>query len=681
MSVREVVIMEQILLGVPAEMAVWLKEKKPESLDLLGRLADDYALARKSEGAKPARLPAPGLKPEAYRPPNPMREERQRAGMGSGRVQVNAKGDKRCYSCGHWGHLSYSCPNKKALFAGACQDVAWNEDSYKYLRRGTVDGRPVQMLVDTGCDRTIVSATIVKTAKLDPGSKVPVLCVHGDTCFYPTATVKLASGPWSKEATVAVAPNLPVAVLLGRDIYEQAAILGQDGPARGLAVVTRSKAKAGDGEENEREEVMSNLPYFSAEELEGVEADGVSETHEDDKELRGKADSGDNGEEKGVLNATPEQIQEWQEADETLENIRKLIEVESMKDSESGTKFARKAGLLYRIWKPKGVKKGGAQECEQLVLPAPCRSVVLRLAHEVPMAGHLGVTKTKDRVLQRYYWPGIFKDVAQYCRTCEVCQRSTPRKPPRAEMVPMPLVTRPFERIAMDLVGPLPRSRRGNRFILTIVDYATRYPEAIALPSTEAERIARELIIVFSRVGIPEEILSDQGANFMSTLLQEVYQLLHIKRIRTSPYHPQTDGLVERFNGTLKGMLRKFVDRGRKDWDEYLPYLLFAYREVPQESTGYSPFELLYGRRVRGPLDVLKEAWTGETGSQGLMVTQVVEMRKRLTEMMGMVSSNMEKAQSRQKRLYDRGAHSRKLEAGEQVLVLLPNPHNSLKLE
>ena len=96
-----------------------------------------------------------------------------------------------------------------------------------------MDGWPVQMLVDTGFDQTIVSAAIVKTAKFDPGSKVPGLCVHGDTCFYPIATVKLASGSWSKEATVAVAPNLPVAVLLGRDIYEGAAIPGQDDPVRG----------------------------------------------------------------------------------------------------------------------------------------------------------------------------------------------------------------------------------------------------------------------------------------------------------------------------------------------------------------------------------------------------------------------------------------------------------------
>ena len=116
-------------------------------------------------------------------------------------------------------------------------------------------------------------------------------------------------------------------------------------------------------------------------------------------------------------------------------------------------------------------------------------------------------------------------------------------------MVPMPIIAKPFQRIAMDIVGPLPRTQHGNRFILTICDYATRYPEAIALPSIEASRIAKELITVFARVGIPEEILTDQGTNFMSTLLGEVYRLLQINRIRTTPYHPQTDGLVERFNG------------------------------------------------------------------------------------------------------------------------------------
>ena len=115
------------------------------------------------------------------------------------------------------------------------------------------------------------------------------------------------------------------------------------------------------------------------------------------------------------------------------------------------------------------------------------------------------------------------------------------------------------------------------------------------------------LVTLFARVGIPKEILTDQGTNFTSMLLQELYRLLHIRHIRTSPYHPQTDGLVERFNRTLKMMLSKTAVEKGKDWDQLLPYVLFTYCKVPQSSTGFLPFELLYGHAPRGPLDVLKE--------------------------------------------------------------------------
>lgn len=120
-----------------------------------------------------------------------------------------------------------------------------------------------------------------------------------------------------------------------------------------------------------------------------------------------------------------------------------------------------------------------------------------------------------------------------------------------------------------------------------------------------------------------------------------MYNALQINRIRTTPYHPQTDGLVEHFNGTLKAMLKKFTSRNQQDWDEYLPYLLFAYREAPQESTGFSPFELLYGRQVRGPLDVLKEGWTGENCEEVPVIVHVVEMRERLEEMVELVQSEL----------------------------------------
>ena len=248
-------------------------------------------------------------------------------------------------------------------------------------------------------------------------------------------------------------------------------------------------------------------------------------------------------------------------------------------------------------------------------------------------------------------------------------------------LVPMPLVEQPFGCIAMDFVGPLPRTKRGNRYILVICDYATRYPEAIPLPTTKAARVAKELVKLFAHFRIPQEILTDQGANFMSGLLEEVYSSLHIRRIRTSPYHPQTDGLVERFNGTLKAMLKKFNNTRGSDWDEYLPYLLFAYREVPQESTGFSPFELLYGRKVRGPLDVLREEWTGEHRSTQSVGQHLMDIQKRLAEMSILVTDNMQQAQAKQKTYYDQRAKIRKFEGGDEVLVLLSRAGNPLKLE
>ncbi len=163
----------------------------------------------------------------------------------------------------------------------------------------------------------------------------------------------------------------------------------------------------------------------------------------------------------------------------------------------------------------------------------------------------------------------------------------------------------PFERIGMDLIRPLEQSARGHRFALVLVDYATRYPEAVALCSISAKSVADALFHLIFRVRIPKEILTDQGMASMSRTLRELYELLGIKSIYTCIYHPQTDRLVERFNRTLKTMTRKLVHEDTKNWDKWLEPLLFALPEVLQASTGFSPFELLYGRQPRGVLDVL----------------------------------------------------------------------------
>ena len=388
------------------------------------------------------------------------------------------------------------------------------------------------------------------------------------------------------------------------------------------------------------------------------------------------------GDVKKVLDQTldfgREELSRQQEQDETLAAVRERSQQQS-KPGEQG--FFRREGIIYRRWIPPQKEK--EMGVDQIVLPKICRRSILRIAHTLPTAGHLGQKKTAERILKRFYWPTLYKDVADFCRSCDKCQKSTHRKVPKAPMIPVPAVEEPFARIAMDIVGPLPRSRAGNRYVLVLCDYATRYPEAIALRSIDAENIAEVLIELFARVGIPKEILTDQGTNFTSKLLAELYRLLHVKALRTSPYHPQSDGVVERFNQTLKDMLRKTACEGGKDWDKLLPYVLFAYREVPQESTGFSPFELLYGRDVRGPLDIVKESWEESSGGErdgGVesIISYILLMRERLEKMTALVQTNLANAQAQQKSWYDKKAQERHFKPGDQVLVLLPTSTSKL---
>ena len=241
-----------------------------------------------------------------------------------------------------------------------------------------------------------------------------------------------------------------------------------------------------------------------------------------------------------------------------------------------------------------------------------------------------------------------------------------------ASLISLPVMEEPFERIAMDIVGPLPKTKQRHRYILVICNYATRYPDAIPLKKFTAPEIAEKLVEYFSRHGIPKEILSDQGTNFTSALLKELYQMIGASPIQTSPYHLQTDGLVERFNQTLKQMLRKLVDGEGHEWNKLIPYVLFAYREVPQVSTGFTPFELVYGRDVRGPLDVLKQKWTAEGREPDDVITYVSRIQEKLLEARELVRANMEKAQKEQKKWYDRRAREVNFNPGDKVLVLLP---------
>ena len=352
------------------------------------------------------------------------------------------------------------------------------------------------------------------------------------------------------------------------------------------------------------------------------------------------------------------------------------------------TRYVIRTGLLYRLH----IQQKGEQQIttRQVILPKSRRISCMQLAHAAIMGGHMGIQRTLDRITSHFYWPGIQGDVSRYCQSCDICQRTTPKG--RVCKVPlgkMPIVGEPFQRVAVDLVGPItPSTERGNRYILTLVDYATRYPEAIALANIDTSTVAEALLTIYSRIGFPEEVLSDMGTQFTSGLMREICRLISVRQLTSTPYHPMCNGLVERFNGTLKTILKRLSAERPKDWDRYLPAVLFAYREVEQESTGYSPFELLYGRKVRGPMHILKELWTKEQDKDddddyGVRSSYqyVIDLRSKIEQTCRLAQEALRQSQQRQKRYYDRKARPRKLKPGDWALILLPTDHNKLLLQ
>ena len=358
-----------------------------------------------------------------------------------------------------------------------------------------------------------------------------------------------------------------------------------------------------------------------------------------------------------IINEDKEALKKAQAIDGNLANIRSRVKSGKVTVSRGlnrgQTKFVERKDLLYREFTK------GNKVTLQLVVPEGFREKVMRLAHETLMSGHLGTKKTLDRVVAEFFWPGICGDVARFCKSCDICQRTIQKgRVSKAPLGKLPLINTPFKRVAVDIVGPIePRSEKRNR-----IDHDRLCNEiAVALPSIETERVAEAFVEMFSRVGIPDEMLTDCGSQFTAEVMKEFSRLLSLQQLTTTPYHPMCNSLVERFHATMKQMLRRMCAERPKDWDKYLPALLFSIREVPQESLGFSPFELLYGRSVRGPMAILRELWYGEVNDEQVLSTYqyVIELRECLGQTCQLARENLKKVQFKQKTYYDKRARSR----------------------
>jgi hypothetical protein len=538
--------------------------------------------------------------------------------------------------------MSGSCKKRKAQF----QNMPVSE--------GYLNGVKVDVLRDSGCSSVVVRRDLVNAEWLTGETQKCVL-IDGTVRRFPIATV-LVDSPYFTGAVRALCTEHP--------IYDL--ILGNIAGVR----------EPGDIDlkwERQKHNGEIEVEKCGREQLNAVQT-------RTQKAKEGKVSKPNVIESVGEIGV--EEVKTKQKDDPSLVKCQERASAGTQHVAKSGAKssFVVVKELLYRHFQSNKIENG--KLFKQLCVPLQLRNDVLKLAHDSVMGGHLGIKKTTDKILSQFWWPGIMADVKRYCRSCDICQKTFPKgKVQKVPIGDMPLIENPFDRVAVDLIGPInPPSESGNRFILTIVDYATRYPEAVALKKIDSETVAEAMVDIFSRVGVPNEILSDMGKQFTSDLMKQVGTLLSIKQLTTTPYNPACNGLVERFNGTLKSMIKKVCSEQPRLWDRYISPLLFAYRETPQASLGFSPFELLFGRTVRGPLTILKELWTKEIPEGEVKTTYqyVVDLRNRIEETLDLARTELARNSQRYRKYGNVGRKKKSLKVGDKVLVLRPTSNNKL---
>ncbi len=680
---------EQFVKKCSNDLSVYLKEKAFESLEEMAEQAERFLIAHNKEMATGKDRNRPMMKPGPVNPVQRVTRECFNCGN-KGHVKSECRGkgggrQVRCTKCSRYGHETPDCRiprgvigflstrrrpaykmernievtqelNAKEPPVGQEEDLvpSHQEQKIEVKEDRTIDekmqaiytkvnGSLVSTLRDTGCSTICVNSNLVDPDQLTGETKTFTF-LDGKPQHAKVARIDVDTPYLKKTAVEAVCIDNPTFDLVLGEVDDVRCRCNPD-PDWKIesigAVTTRAQ-------ETKRKKQLSPLKVYVQDE---------------------------------EISVTPEIVIGLQQEDETLQKVRdKELDVKRTRGKGSSW-YTVKHKILHRVYQ----QENSDNMIEQVVVPMGLRTQVMGLAHESMMGGHLGVKKTMDKIQASFYWPGIHGDITRYCRSCDVCQKTLSKgRVTKVPLMKMPLIETPFKRVAVDIVGPIhPMTDRHNRYILTMVDYATRYPEAVPLKSVTTIEVAEAMVDMFSRLGVPEEILSDQGAQFMSEVMQEVSRMLSVKRLVSTPYHPICNGLCEKFNGTLKRMLKRLCESKPKDWDRYVNAALFAYREAPQESTGFAPFELLYGRTVRGPVQILKQLWTEEIKQPGVKSSYeyIVDLRERMEEGIKLAHESLQQAQRRYKKYYDRKSKQRKFQEGDEVLMMLPTDANKLLMQ
>ncbi|UYV63096.1 hypothetical protein LAZ67_2003113 [Cordylochernes scorpioides] len=342
--------------------------------------------------------------------------------------------------------------------------------------------------------------------------------------------------------------------------------------------------------------------------------------------------------------------------------ISKLIEETERFGAESKGYEMLKGTLYKKNFDPLGNQ-------HLLVIPKHLRLELLKSLHDAPTAGHLGFSKTYERVKNKYFWPGLLRDIRKYVAHCKECQRKkqSTQKPPGL-LKAIPPATSPFQRVGMDLLGRFPKSDTGNKWIIVCTDYLTRFAVTKALPTGEAKEAAKFLMEdVVLKHGAPREIITDRGRVFQSKLIAELTKQCSSIHRFTTAYHPQTNGLTERLNKTLANMIAMYASVEQKDWDVILPYVTFAYNTAKQDTTGFTPFKLIHGREVETTVDTLFP-----NPHEDLQEDYSQKIASRVEETRQLARLETLKAQEKDKARYDSKHEAMDYNVGDLVWIFIP---------
>ena len=736
-KLRQLMLVEQFKNCLFTDLRTHLDDKEVSTLNEAAVMSDSYALIHKRNFYKPRNFGgnrddrngdysrrdgsfggAFGDKPQDASNTTDTKDDKNKSRQSS-EWSSNPKdripqwtADKKCNYCKKLGHIAAHCPvlKKKREFQKPVgflshedtrqkPDIVTGpekimEDYQPYLSKGSVASNddpspvPVQILRDTGASQTLLLEGVLPLSdKTATGKSVLLRVVHLGTFKVPLHEVILKSKFITGPVTVGISPTLPVegvSLLLGNDLASGKDILSpivsdtneictsSDDKNEHLypaCVVTRAMAKeqvSSDNDETEVGNVNLGDTFFGSLNTSLTDWGKTGDTPQVKVFTKDK--------EKATL--TRQQLIEEQKTDpETRSLIEKAVKFEEI--NEESECLYLKDGLLMRKWRPPEARVNEEwRVVHQIVVPKRYRQDILSLAHDAPLAGHLGISKTYSKILNHFFWPKLKKDVMEYCRSCHVCQMvGKPNQViPPAPLQPIPAVDEAFSNILIDCVGPLPKSKSGNQYLLTIMCKSTRFPEAIPLRNITTKNVVKALTKFFCFVGVPKSCQHDQGTNFMSTVFKQVMYELGIQDDCSTAYHPESQGALERFHQTLKSMLKKYCFQYIKDWDEGVHYVLFAAREAVQESLGFSPFELIFGHSVRGPLSLMKEKWLTETSELNLL-DYVSNFKERILGAVKLAQENMTQSQTRMKNRFDQKAKVRSFKPGDKVLVFLPIPY------